>query len=436
MTTKTDVAPLVSLRKNLIAGMVLIVVFGGGLAVLTTTTQISGAVIAAGSLVVDSSVKKVQHPVGGVVAELKVRNGDRVKSGDLVIRLDATTARANLAVLSKSLDELAARQARLESERDGADRLVLLEHLSSRSSDPEVSRTIEAEQKLFELRRIARVGQKAQMTERMIQLQEEIKGLDAQVKAKAQEISLIERELEGVRELRAKSLVPLARLTTLEREASRLTGERSHLVASIARAKAKIAETELQSLQIDQDLRSDVAKELRDIQAKTAELSERKIAAEDQLRRIDIRAPTDGIVHQLSVNTVGGVVANGETLMIIVPDGDRLVIEAKVSPQEIDQVRIGQPAVIRFSSLNQHTTPEITSNVAVVSADLIVDQRTAQTYYTVRFGLGDEEIARLGNVKLVPGMPVEAYVQTTSRTMISYLVKPLTDQIERAFRER
>jgi HlyD family secretion protein len=436
MESQAHLAPLRSIRKNLTAGFAIILIFGGGLGTLSATTEISGAVISAGTLVVDSSVKKVQHPVGGVVAELKVRNGDRIKAGDLLVRLDATMARANLAVLSKSLDELAARQARLESERDGSERLQLSQQLLGRTADPEVASIVQAEQKLFELRRVARIGQKAQMTERMVQLQEEIRGLEAQAKAKSQEMALIERELEGVRELRAKGLVPLARLTTLEREASRLGGERSQLIASVARARAKIAETELQSMQIDQDLRSEVAKELRDIQAKSAELSERKIAAEDQLRRIDIRAPADGVIHQLTIHTIGGVIANGETLMIIVPDADRLVIEAKVSPQEIDQVRIGQSAIVRFSSLNQHTTPEITSSVTVVSADLVIDQRTAQSYYTVRMGLTDHELAKLGDVKLVPGMPVEAYVQTSARTMLSYLTKPLHDQIERAFRER
>jgi HlyD family secretion protein len=430
------IAPLISIRKNLIAGLAVVVVFAGGIGALSATAEISGAVIAPGSLVVDSSVKKVQHPVGGVVAELKVRDGDRVSAGDLLVRLDPTMAQANLAILTRSLDELAARQGRLESERDEAERLALPPALAARSGDPEVQRIIAAEQKLFNLRRIARAGQKLQMRERAIQLEEEIRGLDAQVKAKSQEIALIERELVGVRELREKSLVPLARLTSLQREATRLDGERGQLIASVARAKAKIAETELQSIQIDQDLRSEVAKELRDIQAKTAELSERKIAAEDQLRRIEIRAPADGKVHQLSVHTVGGVIGQGETLMMIVPDADSLVIEAKVSPQDIDQVRLGQPAVLRFSNLNQRTTPELDSTVTMISADLTTDQRTGQSYYTVRIALPSDELARLGPVKLIPGMPVEAYVQTHARTMMSYLTKPLHDQVARAFREK
>jgi HlyD family secretion protein len=285
---------------------------------------------------------------------------------------------------------------------------------------------------LFELRRSAREGQKAQLKQRISQLNEEIQGYSGQIDAKGRELDLIGQELEGVRDLRLKNLVSLSRMTSLEREAARLEGERSQLIGNRAQAKGKITETELQILQIDQDMRSDVGKDLADARAKISELVERKIAAEDQLKRIDIRAPQDGIVHELSVHTVGGVITPGETVMLIVPDADALTVEAKVAPQEIDQLFIGQKAALRFSAFNQRSTPEIEGRVSLVSADLTQDHRTGVSYYTIRIALSPEQIALLGSVKLVPGMPVETFVHTGERTALSYLMKPLRDQAARS----
>ena len=330
--------------------------------------------IAPGSLVVDSNVKKVQHPTGGVVGELLVRDGDQVKTGDLLVRLDETVTRANLAIVLKSLDEFAAREARFEAERDDEERLIFPEDLSARSSDPAVLRVLVGERRLFELRRAARAGQKAQLNERIGQIQEQIRGLEEQIAGKASEIELINQELEGVRELWRKNLIPIARLMALERDAARLRGERGALVASIAQARGKITETQLQILQIDQDLRSEVSKELAEIRAKTSELIEKRVTAEDQLKRIDIRAPQDGRVHQLAVHTVGGVISAGEPIMLIVPGSDVLTVEARIEPHDIDQIRVGQNAVLRFSTFNQRTTPEINGEVGRVSADITQDQ--------------------------------------------------------------
>jgi membrane fusion protein, type I secretion system len=230
--------------------------------------------------------------------------------------------------------------------------------------------------------------------------------------------------------------VQIQRVTALERDAARLEGERGQLIASTAQAKGKISEIELQILQIDQDLRSEVAKDLREVQGKIAELVERKVAAEDQLKRIDIRAPQDGMVHQSTVHTVGGVITPGEAIMLIVPEADALTVEAKLAPQDIDQVRVGQTAALRFSAFSQRTTPELDGVVSRVSADLTTDQRTGAAYYVVRITLSDSEIARLGGLRLVPGMPVEAFIKTGERTVLSYVMKPFTDQINRSFRSR
>jgi len=267
-------------------------------------------------------------------------------------------------------------------------------------------------------------------------LNEQISGLAAQQDAKTKETRLIEQELVGVRDLWQKNLVQLNRLTSLERDAAKIEGERGQLIASAAEAKGKISETELQILQIDQDLSSDVAKELRETDSKIGEYVERKVTAEDQLKRVDIRAPQDGIVFQSTANTVGGVVTAGDQIMLVVPESDQLMVEVKVDPKDIDQVQFGQAVVLRFSAFNARTTPEINGTVSRIAADTSTDQRTGQTYYVARIAITPDEIARLGEVKLTPGMPVEAFIQTGARTMLSYLVKPLHDQLMRSFREK
>jgi HlyD family secretion protein len=425
-----------SIQRHILIGLAIIAMLVGGLGGWASTTEISGAVIASGTLVVDSNVKKVQHPTGGVVGEILVRDGDHVRAGDLLMRLDDTVTRANLAIVVKSLDELAARQARLEAERDDLDAIKFPDRLLARSDNPDVSLTVNGERKLFDLRLVARRGQKAQLKERIGQLSEEVRGLTGQIESKKHEIELVNKELEAVRQLWEKDLVPISRLTTLERDAVRIDGERSQLIATIAQTRGKMTETELQIIQVDQDLRSEVAKELREIQSKNAEQVERKITAEDQLKRIDLLAPQDGTINQLSVHTVGGVVNAGEPIMLVVPAFDDLVVEARIAPQNIDQLSVGQSVSIRFSAFNQRTTPEIIGIVSTISADVSQDQKTNAPFYLVRIVTSAAEIARLGHVRLVPGMPVEVYIQSSDRTVMSFLVKPLQDQIVRAFRER
>jgi membrane fusion protein, type I secretion system len=425
-----------SIRLHLIIGLTIALVLAGGLGGWASTAEISGALIAPGSIVVESNVKKVQHPTGGVVGEVRARDGDLVKAGDIVVRLDDTVTKAGLAIVTKNLDGLWARAARLQAEQQGLDKVAFPKMLLDRVDDPDVKTIISSESKLFEVRVNGRVGQKAQLRERITQLNEEIAGLAAQEKAKDQEIALVEKELAGVRELYEKHLVQISRLTTLERDAARLNGERAQYIASRAQAKGKITETELQIIQVDKDMVSDVSKDLRETNDKIGEFVERKVTAEDQLRRIDIRAPQDGMVLQSTVHTVGGVITAGDAIMMIVPQTDDLQVEAKVNPQDIDKLQIGQKTLLRLSAFNQRTTPELNGVVSRVSPDVTTDQRTGQSYYTIRVSMPPEEVARLGEVKLIPGMPVEAFVQTGDRTLLSYLVKPLSDQLMRAFRER
>ena len=248
-------------------------------------------------------------------------------------------------------------------------------------------------------------------------------------------IALIERELKGVRELWEKGLVSIQRMMALEREGANLDGERGRLVEAQAQSGGKIAETQLQIIQVDQDLRSEVAGNLRDIEGQTAEYIERRVSAEDQLKRIDLVAPQSGLVHELVVHTVGGVISPADAIMLIVPDRDRLALEVQITPQDIDQIRMGQRAVLRMSAFNQRTTPELTGEVSRIAADLTQDQKTGLSYYVVRITVPPQELARLGKLTLVSGLPAEAFIQTGERTVISYLVKPLRDQINRAFRE-
>jgi HlyD family secretion protein len=425
-----------SISQHMLAGLIIVIVLAGGVGGWAGTMTLSGALIAPGSIVVDTNVKKVQHPTGGIVGELRVRDGDRVKQGDIVVRLDDTVTRANLAIVTKGLDELAARKARLESERDGSDQVKFPADLLARAKDPDIAAIVDGERRLFDLRRNARIGQKEQLRQRIEQLNEEVRGLKAQKDSKEKEIKLVLREKDGVYDLWKQKLVPLTKLTELERNEARLEGENGQLTAQTAQAAGKISETELQILQIDRDLSSEVAKETREIDGKIGEFIERKVTAEDQLKRVDIRAPQDGTVFQSNVHTVGGVITAGDAIMMIVPDADSLTVEAKVNPQDIDQVQLGQNAMLRLSAFNQRTTPEIMGNVSRISADTTTDQRTGQSYYTIRISMPPSEVAKLGEVKIVPGMPVEAFVQTGERTMISYLVKPLNDQLMRMFREK
>ena len=436
MSEKLPSSSRASIRRHIAVGVAVVLFLGVGLGGWASTAEISGALIAQGSLVVDSNVKKVQHPTGGVVGEVRVREGDRVKAGDILVRLDETVTRANLAIVTKGLTELYARKARLAAERDGSDSVAVPKELADRKADADVQEALASERKLFDLRRAARVGQKDQLQQRIKQLREQITGLVAQQEAKFKEMTLIEQELQGVRDLWAKNLVQINRLTSLEREEARLQGERGQLIAAAAEAKGKIVETQLQIIQVDQELSSDVAKELRETDSKIGEYVERKVTAEDQLKRTDIRAPQDGVVFQLTANTVGGVITAGDQIMLIVPEADTLLVEAKVDPKDIDQVQFGQPVVLRFSAFNMRTTPEINGTVARIAADTSTDQRTGQSYYLVRISMTADEMKRLGDVKLTPGMPVEAFIQTGERTMLSYLVKPLHDQLKRAFREK
>lgn len=424
-----------SVRRLIVWGMAITVVLVGGFSVWAATVPLSGAVVAGGMVVVDSNVKTVQHPTGGVVGEIRVRDAMRVKEGDLLMRLDDTQTRASLQVVVKQLTESLARQARLEAERDGLPDIVVPAELEARMGDPDVERAVTGERNLFRARAAARDGMRKQLRERIDQIREEIVGITAQERARRRQVELIDRELTDVSDLFRRNLVPRTRVVELEREAARLAGDVGQFVSERARAEARISENELQILQIDQELRREVSVDLREVQGKIGELVERRISGEDQLKRVDIRAPQSGMVHQLAYHTIGGVVQAGQPIMSIVPGDDALVIEMRLSPLDIDKVSLGQEALVRFTGLPHGTTPELKARITRISPDIVRDPQSNQSYFNVRVAVEDGEAAKLDGRHIVPGMPTEVFARTADRTAFAYLIKPISQQIARAFRE-
>jgi membrane fusion protein, type I secretion system len=418
-----------ALRRRIAFAFGLIGLLAFSCGVWATTTPIAGAVIASGTVVVESNIKKVQHPTGGVVALIPVKNGDRVKGGDTVLKLDDTQARANLGIIVSQLIQLTGRKARLEAERDLADNIRFPPDFLA---NDEAKSIAEGETRLFGHRRAFKNGQVAQFTERIGQIKEEIKGLSAQREAKQTESDLMVEELDRLEGLRKQELMAVNRILSAQRDLTKLKGEWGALVAQVAKAQGQITETELQVIALDQNMQTEATKELREIEARIAELVERKVAAEDQLKRVVLTAPQDGTIHDLTVHTVGGVIGAGETVMTIVPSHDELSVEVRIATSDIDQVHTDQTAKLRFPAFNQRTTPEISGTVTRVGADLTRDAQSNSVFYVVR--IHPDSLPK--GIKLVPGMPVEAFIATGERTALSYLVKPIVDQFARAFRER
>jgi len=424
-----------SIRRHLLGSLVMCGALVVGVGGWASTTNLAGAVVASGSFVVDSYVKKVQHPTGGVVGEILVHEGSEVKAGDVVLRLDATTTRANLAIVTRRLDEFQARFARLGAERDDLPAIVFPDDLLARRDDPEIAAILHGEERLFAIRREALRSKTAQLRERILQYQHEIEGVKAKEIAYTDGIEVLDKEIASLTSLRTRGVVSDQRLNSLKTERATFGGDRGEQIAARAQAAGRITETNLQILQVDQDMKAEVGRELRDTQAQIGEYVERKIAAEDDLKRTDIVAPQSGIVHSLQAHTIGGVLTPADPIMLVVPENDNLALEVRIAPRDIDQLQVGQRAVLRMSAFNQRTTPELNGHVSLVAADLTTDQRSGLSYYLVRIAVPREELKKLDGLTLLPGMPAEAFIRTSERTALSYLVKPLTDQINRAFRD-
>ncbi|MGO6691379.1 HlyD family type I secretion periplasmic adaptor subunit [Rhizobium johnstonii] len=424
-----------SLNRHVAAVGVLSIALVCGIGGWAATTELSSAVIGEGVIVVDGDVKKVQHLTGGIVSELLVSENDHVTAGQVLIRLDGTTTRANLSIVESTLAQLYARRARLKAERIGADSFEVEENIRDLTSSTSAEKLLDGEQKLFDSRRTALIGMKSQLASRKDQLGEQVKGLIVQINATNDALGLIEQELEGIDTLYKKGLVTLQRLNTLKRARADLQGNSGQEIAAKAEAEGKAIEIDRQSIQLDEDRRSEIAKDLTDVEAQIAEYEERRGTAVDQLHRLDITAPLTGRVHELSVHTVNGVIDPGQTLMLVVPENNELTVEAKVATRDIDQVHVGQSVDVRFSAFDQRTTPDVAGEITSIAPDIVKDERTGISYYPLRVKPKAESIAKLKTIKLYPGMPAEVFIKIGDRTVISYLTKPLTDQMQHVFRQ-
>jgi len=396
---------------------------------------LSEAIIASGTLQVGTRRKAIQHLEGGIVGEILVEDGDVVAAGDVLVRLDDTTPKASLSLIRGQLDELHARAARLRAEQDEQDQIQFPAVLENRKTVPAVAAIMTGQVQLFHARREGKETEIDLLKQRQGQLRQQIQGIIGQRTSKTNQIAILEQELEDLQGLFDKGLAPVARLLALRREAEQQRGEEAALIADLARAHSAIGEAELEIVRLKRNFRESVVTELRDVSARINEIEERRIAAEDMLRRTTITAPRSGIVLSLNVHTIGGVIAAGEPLMEIVPADDPLVLAARVRPQDIDKVLPGLAAEIRFSSFSQRTTPVLHGQVKRVSADQLTDRVTGQPYYLGIITIPADQIVRLEGLELVPGMPAEAFISTGERTAISYLLKPLSDSFRRALRE-
>ncbi len=414
-----------------------IVVFGalGGFGAWSAFANLSSAVVAQGTVKVFSNRKKVQTLEGGVVTELAVKNGDRVDVGDILVTLDRTRAAASHSIMQSNYDTSWAIVARLRAERDSLPDIVYPQVMAERTELSGVREIMAAQEKLFSVRRDALEGQIAIVTERIGQLEEEIQGLNAQVRAKDEQIKLIDEELSGLRELYKKGYTTRTRILSLEREAANLGGKRGEHLAAIAQSRRLIGEAQLEIVQVQKNFSEEVVTELQQKESELFDLEERLNATNYSLEQTQITATAKGFVVGLAVHTVGGVLQPGETLLEIVPENDLLIVEAKVLPVDIDNIQIGLPADVQFTAFSQRTTPKLQGDVIYVSADSLIDPDTKAPFFVARIAVSDEEVARLDEKTLQPGMPADVLIITGERTPMNYLIKPIKESMDKAWRE-
>jgi HlyD family type I secretion membrane fusion protein len=422
------------IKYRVFAGSVAAMFLVGALGGWAATSQLSGAVIASGTVKVDKDLRAVQHLDGGIIRTITVKKGDAVAAGQVLFTLDDTQMQAELQIISGQLVELLAKRQRLMAERDQLKEMLPLEG----NADLQISNSsaLQGEVRLFNGNRDNRISQVNQLKLGIAQLEEEIKGLDAQAQANNRELELVQTEVNKVQGLQKKGLVDNSRVYSNTRDLTKLKGEHGQIASNIARSNSRRSEIELQILAIDETARNDAQKQLSEIEPRIAELTERKAAIANRLTRMDIRSPISGTINEVSINTIGGVITPAQKLLTIVPENAKLQIEVKLQPTDIDQVFVGQPARLRFSAFSSRDTPELNGTVAFVSPATTTDPGNGQVYFVAQIEVVDEEMAKLDGKKLVPGMPVETFVQTESRTALSYLAKPFADQIQRAFREQ
>ena len=423
------------LRRNMRTGTIAVLLFAGATTGLMANAVIAGAVITTGTMVVETGPKSVQHPVGGVVERILVRDGERVEAGQPMVALRSDAQRAELLAVETTLMHQLARQERLVAERDGLAGMGDVPQLDfDILTDTEQASILLNEAMQLSLRESEREGRRRQLAERIEQSRAQIEAAELQIASGERQIALIEDELKDLRDLYASKLVPRGRILNSERALTDLNAQQGTLRVQIAAERSRIQEYELQIAQVDESLRSGITDQIADTRASVAEMTQRRLVAASALDDRILRAPQAGTVYQLSVNAPGEVAQPGQVVATVVPEDEALVTEVRVRPSDIDQLYPGQHVGIIFSAFDRGTTPQLDGSLQTISPDLVTDSRTGASYYTARVGVSEEELARLGELTLVPGMPVEAFIKTTDRTVLSYLTKPIMDQVRRALR--
>ncbi|WP_170405294.1 HlyD family type I secretion periplasmic adaptor subunit [Ruegeria arenilitoris] len=434
--TAQDTRPVWRITVPAFVGFTALIILVGGLGVWAVQTRLAGAIVSQGIIEVQSNRQVVEHPDGGVVGEIYVRDGDAVTDGDLLVRLDDTFLSSEKTIVESQLFELLARRVRLEAERDGGDAEALAAQLAyvqkQDNIDPDL---IAGQQRLFEARLETLTQQTEQLRKQRIQIESEIEGTEAQLVSLRRQVELIQDELKDQQSLFDRGLTPASRVSALQREEASLTGEIGRLEAAVARLTGQISATEIEIVELTSTRREEAITALRDVQTQISELAERRLSLDVRLSRLDIRAPVAGTVYGSQVFALQSVIQPAEPMMYVVPQDTPLLVAARVDAIHVDQLHIGQPVSLRFPAFNQRETPEIDGRVITVSADTFTDDNTGQTYYRAEVAPEDNQIERLNGQALMPGMPVETMIKTDERSPLSYLIKPLADYFNRAFRE-
>jgi len=427
-----DDSDLSSLRRHAWIGIASVIVVLGGLGAWAALTEIDGAVVTSGNIVVESYAKSVQHQDGGTIKEILVRNEDVVDAGQVLIRFDDTTAAASFAMVDGQYRQALAEEARLLAEIEGKANFAVPAELSEANDTVPLA----TQRKILAAQLAGRDGRVAQLREQVTQLEKQIEGLEIQRQASETQISILDRESKELASLLTQQLIEASRVNALAKDMAAEQGNRGRLVAAIAETRATIAERRLQMVQIENDSVSDALDQLQKVRQSIADLRPQRLAAGEKLSRTTVRAPQGGVVHESIVHTVGGVVAPGEVIMQIVPQNDVLLVSVRVDPMDVDQLAVGQKTIIRLSSFDQRSTPEVNGAIEAISPDYVQDRATGREYYTAQVDIDAGELARLPRtVRLRPGMPVQALVTTGSRTVLSYLIHPFVEEMNLALRE-
>ncbi len=425
-----------SAKGPLAVGFLSLVLLVLGVGVWSVNTKIAGAVIASGMIQVEANRQVVQHLTGGVVGKINVTDGDIVKAGDILLRFDDSQLKSELSIIESQYFELLARKALFEAERDKTAALTYDKELLAQSKrDDEIQALMTGQAEFFKARRVSLENQKEQLAEQKVQLGRQIEGVEAQKDAFDSQLDLLEEELKNAQALLDKGLAQASRVLALKREKARIAGQIGSLTADLGRLNAGINGINIQLVQLDTGRREKSIENLRDISYRILELSERRSSILQRLSRLDVRAPMSGSVYGNQVFALQSVVQPAQAMMYIIPSDLPLVVQTHVQVVHIDQVYVGQDATLNFASFSQRTTPQLFGTVTKVSADVLTDQVTGANFYQVEIVPKPGEIEKLGSLELVPGMPVEAFLKTNERSTLTYLVKPVTDYFNKAFRE-